>query len=216
MKTVVETFLIEETVDLIYDNEKLENWNSLVNELGLDGQRKIVAPEKSPIPFMHLKESLKNILECLCPRKVSVEKYNITPIPVEILSLVSLSKKEEYFDEIQIWYDDKDPDPACIGIVYTNWYVSYQDKNKEQVSNLSSRKAKELANSTGGEVGCYNWYMEHYLIGKWADVKKSFDELREMATKRFISEEGHDLNKTIKEATRKLADLESLAFEKFN
>ena len=33
MKTVVETFIIEETADLIYDNEQLDKWNELVDKL---------------------------------------------------------------------------------------------------------------------------------------------------------------------------------------
>jgi len=37
MKTVVETFLMEETVELTYDQEKLDKWNGLVEELGLLG-----------------------------------------------------------------------------------------------------------------------------------------------------------------------------------
>ena len=31
MKTVVEPFVIEETQELIYDNEKLNQWNKLVS-----------------------------------------------------------------------------------------------------------------------------------------------------------------------------------------
>ena len=44
MKTVVETFVIEETQELIYDNEKLDKWNKYVEELGLTGQTKIITP----------------------------------------------------------------------------------------------------------------------------------------------------------------------------
>lgn len=39
-KTIVETFVIEETQELIYDNEKLDNWNTMVKDLGLNGQTK--------------------------------------------------------------------------------------------------------------------------------------------------------------------------------
>ncbi|MFA5234148.1 MAG: hypothetical protein WC390_07095 [Sulfurimonas sp.] len=37
MKTIVETFIIEETAELIYDNDKLDKWNELVDTLGLQG-----------------------------------------------------------------------------------------------------------------------------------------------------------------------------------
>jgi len=212
MKTMVETFVIEETASLIYDNEQLDNWNLMVEELGLKGQTTIQTKEKSPIPFMHLKQSLQNIFTCLCPRKVRIEDYNITPIPVEILELVMLSKRENYFHEIQIWYDDKSPDPACVGIT-KKWCngttASYiYDSPKDAAESTNGKKTeKELS---------YYYQSNYYLLGKWADVKHSFEELKEMATKRFISEQGNDFRKQIKEAQRGLDDLETLAFEKFN
>lgn len=188
MKTVVETFVIEETVELIYDNDKLDQWNGLVQELGLTGQESIIQKEKSPIPFMHMNQSLKNVFETLLPRKVEVYHYDITPIPVEILSLVSLSKKEEYFDKIQIWYDDKSADPACIGLRYKN---------------ESDRK------------NGYTWNMEHYLLGKWADVKHSFEELKERAVIRWKQNKKIELQQSIKNCQRQLEDLEEIAHREF-
>ena len=54
------------------------------------------------------------------------------------------------------------------------------------------------------------------MLGKWADVKHSFEELKEMATKRYISEKGHDYRKQIITAQRGIDDLETEAFDKFN
>jgi len=213
MATVVETFIAEETVGLIYDNEQLDNWNRLVNELGLTGQTAIVKPEKSPIPFMFLKANLVNVLETLCPRKVDVKDYDKTPIPLEILDLVALSVKEQYFNKIQIWYDDKTPDPACVGMV-GHYYASSWGSS----SQLKGREFKTLQDfiDAGGKKGDeYYSVTATYLLGKWADVKRSFQELTEMATKRYISEEGHRYRNQIKEAQRGLDDLESRAFDKF-
>jgi hypothetical protein len=188
MKTVVETFVIEETAELIYDNEKLDEWNRMVDELGLTGQSQVIKKEKSPVPFMHMNNSLCNVFEVLCPRKVAVESYNVTPIPVEILSLVSLSKKEEYFDKIEIWYDDKTPDPVCIGKRFT----TEEARRKE-----------------------YSWQMECYLIGKWADVKQSFAELTKRAAKRYRAQREIDLKQTIKRSQRELEDLDLHTAERF-
>lgn len=211
MKTVVETFIIEETQDLIYDNEKLDKWNDHVSQLGLTGQTKIAKPEKSPIPFMHIKRSLQNVFECLCPRKVQVEEYDVTPIPVEILELIALSKRENYFNEIMIWYDDKNPDPVCVGL--TCEYYSYQSSSS-RTENFKTKAEVEAIKGSSWSV--YSTNEKLYLLGKWADVKHSFEELKEMATKRFIAQEGHRKRKEIKEAERALADLEQDAFEKFN
>lgn len=224
MNTIVETFIIEETSALIYDNEKLDQWNDLVKELGLQGQTKIVKPEKSPIPFMHLKTGMVNILETLCPRKVDVKNYDVTPIPVEILDLIALSKREGYFNKVQIWYDEKSKDPACIGIKLD--YYLYQEyvkgvpkemcinyPSKEEAFKVAKQYMPEITESKS--IG-WETNERYYLLGKWADVKRSFDELKEMAKKRFIEEQGNELRKKIKEAERALIDLETEAFDKFN
>jgi len=216
MKTTVETFVIEETASLIYDNEQLDNWNLMVEELGLKGQTSIQTKEKSPIPFMHLKESLKNTFECLCPRKVNIEDYNITPIPVEILELVMLSKRENYFEKIQIWYDDKAPDPVCLGVKYGTYY-SIDSGGSWKSGYNTKEEAQNWMNENGAsDRKPYPTNEQYYLLGKWADVKHSFEELKEMATKRFIAQEGNTFRKQIKEAQRGLDDLETSAFDKFN
>ena len=54
-----------------------------------------------------------------------------------------------------------------------------------------------------------------YLIGKWADVKHSMDELTEMARTRYIRAKGVEYSKKLKEAQRGLDDLEIEAAERF-
>ena len=213
MKTIVETFIIEETSSLIYDNEQLDKWNNLVKDLGLEGQTKIVKPEKSPIPFMFIKTGMVNVFATLCPRRVEVSKYDITPIPLEILDLVALSKRENYFEKIEIWYDDKNPDPLCVGMTCN--YYGYKN-NSFNYSDRVERETKQEVKDIIGDNTVYETDVKLYLLGKWADVKHSFEELKEMATKRYIAENGNNYRKRIKEAQRALDDLETEAFEKFN
>jgi len=198
---------------LIYDNEQLDKWNSLVSELGLEGKTEIVKPEKSPIPFMFIKTSMYNVFKTLCPRSVPVSKYNITPIPVEILDLIALSKRENYFQSIEIWYDDKDPDPLCIG--KTCKFYGYKNGSWNSNDRFEAATKQEVKDVIG-EHNVYETDEKHYLLGKWADVKHSFDELKEMATKRYISERGNEHRLRIKEAQRGLDDLETEAFSRFN
>lgn len=188
MKTFVETFVIEETARLIYDNEQLEQWNKHVEELGLKGQTQIVQQDKSPIPFMHLKSNLVAVFETLCPTKVDVKEYSVTPIPVEILDLIALSVKEKYFEKLQIWYDNSSPDPVCVGLTFAN----DEDRKKN-----------------------YTWRMEHYLLGKWADVKHSFETLTKMATIRYKQEQRNQIESSIKMYQRQLEDLENSTFQRF-
>jgi hypothetical protein len=182
MKTVVETYIIEETQELIYDNEKLDQWNGLVQSLGLTGQTAIQVKDKSPIPFLHMKRSLVNVFTTLCPRKVDIETYDKSPIPVEILSLVSLSTKEEYFDKIQVWYDDQSPDPACIGL--------------KQNSRFDPRYPT-------WEDG-----FDKYLIGRWADVKQSLLELTAKAKKLYMATRKSQIEQSIRDEHRRMEDLE--------
>ena len=220
MKTVVETFIIEETAELIYDNEKLDEWNRLVNELGLEGQTKIVIKDKSPIPYMPINNVLKTTLEILCPSKREVKDYDITPIPVEILSLISLSQKEGHFQKIEIWYDDKDKDPACVGISgcvvpvskgYT-WHHDYKQDSFDKAKAWLKENGLEPYNSDGG----YIMSERHYLIGRWADIKRSFKELIDIAKQRYISQKSIELKKQLIEAQRGLDDLELQASEMFS
>lgn len=207
MNTIVETFLVEETVDLIYDNDELEKWNNLVGELGLQGQTKIVKPDKSPIPFMHMKTGTVNIFNTLCPRHVDVSEFDVTPIPVEILDLIALSKREGYFTNIEVWYDERQKDPAVIGQIAK--FTGYWGNIKGEFD------SKEDFKKAGGESGYWD-VKAQYLIGKWGDVKRSMDELKEMAKKRFIEEKRVTIEEEIKRYKRELEDLELTAIKHFN
>lgn len=190
MATVVETFFVEETLSLVHDATDLQKWNDLVSFLDLSGQKTIVKEDKSPIPFLWMNETLIATFKVLCPTETDITKYNKMPIPLEILDLVALSKREEYFDYIEIWYDEKTKDPVCIG-----------QKTKEEYKDRDEWYRK--------------YHTEKYLIGKWSDVKASFNELLERAKNRFINEKSLELKQTIKNATRQLEDIQEEAARKF-
>jgi hypothetical protein len=205
MKTVVETFVIEETQELIYDNEKLDQWNDLVSELGLTGQTQIVKKEKSPIPYLFVNAPMARVFETLCPRKVDIAKYNVTPIPVEILSLAALSKREGHFNKIEIWYDDETPDPFCIGTIGEYRVI---DNKWGTAGVFKTHDEAEAFKLEGGHL--YNNFNEvgKYLIGRWGDVKMSLDALTAKAKVLFAAKKKDELNQRIKDAQRELEDLE--------
>lgn len=186
MQTVVETFLVEETINLIHDGEALQKWNDKVSELGLDGQKCVVAQEKSPIPFMWMNAALISTFETLCPTKVIISKYNKTPIPVELLELVSMCIKENYFDGIKVWYNEKQKDPVIVG--------------------YKMKEGKKFGDDWDSE---YTSYTERYLIGRWADVKSSIDELVKRAKNIFFRAETIRLKQEIRDRQRNLEDLET-------
>lgn len=215
MATIVETYLVEETVDLIHDNEKLEKWNNLVKELGLLGQEQIRQPEKSPIPFLVMNNQLFNIFNTLCPSHTAIAKYNQMPVPIEILDLVSLSIREKYFEDIEIWYDEQQKDPVCVGINYI-----WQPHNGNTFTGVECNSEKEcedqiLTNGLDAKPYKMSWRASRYLIGKWADVKQSFSELRKRALDRYITQTKSMLEKEILDRKRKIEDLQFDAMNLF-
>lgn len=188
MATVVETFYVEETTNLIHDNEALTKWNEKVAELGLTGQTTVIVKEKSLIPFLWMNAALINTFQVLCPTKVEIEKYDKSPIPLELLETVSLCKKEEYFDYIEVWYNDQEKDSVIIGYkvdksIKEDWWQKSQAKK--------------------------------YLIGRWADVKASLDTLIKRAKQLFVAQRKTQLQLSIKQQQRELEDIEQISDQQF-
>lgn len=192
MATVTETFFVEETINLIHDNDALDKWREKVLELGLRGQTEVVTEKKSPIPFLWMNQAMVATFETLCPRKVLIEDYDKTPIPVELLEVVSLCVKEQYFDGIKVWYNDKQKDPVIVG--------------------YKMKQGKSFSDSWDSE---YTSYSERYLIGRWADVKASIDQLVKRAKNIFFQSETIRLKQEIKNRSRELEDLETYVETKF-
>jgi len=190
MATVVETFFVEETTNLIHDGEALKTWSEKCAELGLEGQKEVVTVGKSPIPFLWMNDALVATFETLCPTKVKITAYDKSPIPVEILELVSLSQKESYFDFMEIWFNEQVKDPVCVG-----YRIPDDHKNKSEWER--------------------QYYAKKYLLGRWADVKASLDTLVERAKNLFIAQTTTALKQNIKNFQRQLEDVEMDAARKF-
>lgn len=150
----VQIFMSEDNKALIYDNEQLDEFKNLVNELGLQCNNHIDG-EKSPIPFMWIDEATIRAFKLLCPNCDEIKNYQLE-IPIEILRNVKLSITEKYFDWIEIWSNTKDPDPFCVGRVYKS----------------------EEARKNG-----YRWSAQTYLIGRWGAEAKPIQTLINDAVK---------------------------------
>jgi len=51
-KTVVQSYIQNETEELIHDVDKLKEWNDFVGELGMEGQKKLVKKDKNLFKFI--------------------------------------------------------------------------------------------------------------------------------------------------------------------
>lgn len=214
----IETYIIEETANLIYDGEALDEWLKLTESLGLKAQEEICKEKKSPIPFLPMNTRITNILEELLPTTVDIKDYKLTPIPLEVLKLVSLSVTERYFGDIKIMYDETSKDPACIGVT-AGWFVDNSSGSRQ--AHLGAFLTKEECEAYIKEKNLeghkpYKYGGKKYLIARWADVKQTWEELAERATKRFISTETAGLEKEIIEKKAKLENIRNEAVLKFS
>ncbi len=180
---MIQTFMVEESKELIYDNDKLNEWREKCEALGLDKQIALTEKQASPIPFEFMNNVSKRVYETICPAKVRYKEYGKTAIPLEVLGLIQLSENEGYFKEIQIWYDDKSPDPLAVGLK---------------------------------QRGQYEWNNECYLIARWGDVLRPFEELKKTAIKLYTNSQRLSLQKKITEAKHKLESVEVNAQLYFN
>jgi len=221
-KHAVQTFVVEETQELIFDNDKLDEWKETCQALGLEKQGKLAQPQKSPIPFLVLNAVLTRTFAELCPKKVDIKDYSQSPIPVEILKLVKLGIDEGHFQKVEIWYDDEDLDPVCVGIAGRwypeddNWRTHYKDENGISFNFKTKQDALEYQRIKGWKKHSPHFSESaSYLIGRWADVARDLNELKQIAKDRYLRRKGAELNKTIKEAQAELAVLEEEAELKF-
>lgn len=116
-----EVYLQPELEELVINPEKKEEWEKKIKELGLGGQEKLTknSPKDAASPYTFMNEQMKLVFQTLCPTKAEVEKYDKSVIPIDVLSHVALCKQEGYFAKLEIWYDNKSPDPVLVGHIST-------------------------------------------------------------------------------------------------
>lgn len=221
-KNVVETFVQEEIQELIYDGKKLKEWNETCKELGLHNQAKLANPQKSPIPFVYMNRKMQSMFGELLPRRVDIKDFSISPIPIEILKLVQMSKRENYFGQYDVWYNEEDLDPIVTGMTAVWYYYNSKYDGDEKYKELhDGLKSKEEVEKKRDEYGFDKngsiWTRDenYYLIGRWGDVKANFEELRKKAMDLFITKQSAQLEKRIKESQTELETIKQDAILKF-
>ena len=146
-----------ENVGLLLDENELAEYQKLASELGIPE----VKPDKTPSVYQTLNIFQIRALEALCPTKSTLELYNRSTIPVEVLKAIKFIKDNEMFDYIKVWYDDKNPDPLIVA---------------EKYNSESDRSNK------------YTWNTTKVLIARWGDCAYELNELIEMGKERLKTE----------------------------
>lgn len=111
----------EPELEELLQPEVSEQWQNLALSLGMEGQLQAINKVKpegetaSPIPYMRLNKRWVKIFKTLCPAKDVYNKYKFSTIPLDGLAEIGLCKEKNYFEKIEIWYDDKEKDPLIVG-----------------------------------------------------------------------------------------------------
>ena len=204
---MVDNMFNKELADVVFDVEALDEWKKTAKELGMDGQLGLASGEASPIPYPFLNDGMYNVYNTLCPNKTEFKNYKNTTIPLEVLKQIAFSVKENHFQSISIWADDKQPDPIVIG--ETNNWFSY-DSNGRRTETYNTKKELIKGQGDNLEKG-YNTPdkfqstdFKRYIIARWGDELRDFAELKELAIVRIIDNVGGELERAIASKTEKL------------
>jgi hypothetical protein len=177
-------------------------------------QLDFVKTAESPLPYPHVNNNMELVLNTLCPSHVDFKEYTKTPIPLDVMKQLSFSIKEKHFKRIEVWYDDKAPDPIAVGIteqyfVYNDKYNRMEDSDRKVMLFDSTEAAKEYADLIGFNFKCTGTEkVEKYLIARWADELRPVEELKTMAKARLLEKYGAELKIEIENATQALKKLQ--------
>jgi hypothetical protein len=122
--------------------EVTEEWKQLAEELGMEGQLKLITPksgeesDKNPSPYIHMNAKAERVFAILCPEVVDYKKYDKSTIPRDVLREIAMAERLKFFDKICIWYDDASPDPLVVGYIKVGTY--------EYVKHMIARFGDEL------------------------------------------------------------------------
>jgi hypothetical protein len=207
---MVQIYQNEELNDVLFQVESLDEWRQIAKELQMDKQLNFVNQSTSPNPYPFITESMNRIFSTLCPTKVDFKDYDKTPIPLEVMKQISFSVKENHFSRIQIWYDDKTPDPFVVGIsqqfyAYDMSYSRLKNSDNEDALFRTEQEAKEYCNLVGFNLkGISSTNLVNYLIARWGDEIRPIPELKSLAKNRLLEKYGAELKNEIEEKNQAL------------
>lgn len=217
---MIENYYNVEFDNVIFDIDNKQEWLEMMNELGLSNQTNFLKNSKSPVPFPLLNNNIKNIFSTLCPAQLELKSYNKTPIPLDAIKAIKFAVQENYFDKIDIWYDDKSPDPLAVGSIinYKAYYYpeGYNNSLGTDFIFKSDQDAKDWVEQQGHRLHFTTNEVNQYLICRWGDELRPIKELKQLAKERLIEKYTNDWKLTIKECQRKIEQSSELVTKYLN
>lgn len=217
----IQTFKNEELNDTMFSIENQEEWKQIAAELDMGSQLKFMEQSKSLMPYPFINKSMENIFETLCPRKEEYKAYSKTPIPLEVMKELAFCVGEKYFDTLEVWYDDKTPDPFLIG-VNNKCYVNYNEGGKGGAWKQSEKifatedQAKNWAETMGHYVTSTGTTSDRYLVVRWADELRPITELKALAKERLMEKYAQEWRLKKEEMEQKIKNCADLVGQFLN
>jgi hypothetical protein len=163
----VEVYLEPELEEMVGSVEVTEEWKQLAEELGMEGQLKLIAPksgeesDKNPSPYIHMNAKAERVFAILCPEVVDYKKYDKSTIPRDVLREVAMAERLKFFDKICIWYDNASPDPLVVGYIKVGTYeyvkhmiarfgdelLPFEELERKSINRLKKRMTDKLKSS---------------------------------------------------------------------
>jgi len=163
----VEIYLEPELEEMVGSVEVTEEWKQLAEELGMEGQLKLITPKsegeenKNPSPYIHMNAKAERVFAILCPEVVDYKKYDKSTIPRDVLREIAMAERLKFFDKICIWYDDASPDPLVVGYIRVGNYeyvkhmiarfgdelLPFEELERKSINRLKKRMTDKLKSS---------------------------------------------------------------------
>jgi hypothetical protein len=163
----VEIYLEPELEEMVGSVEVTEEWKQLAEELGMEGQLKLITPksgeesDKNPSPYIHMNAKAERVFAILCPEVVDYKKYDKSTIPRDVLREIAMAERLKFFDKICIWYDDASPDPLVVGYIKMGTYeyvkhmiarfgdelLPFEELERKSINRLKKRMTDKLKSS---------------------------------------------------------------------
>jgi hypothetical protein len=110
-----------ELLNLMENQANSDEWVLLAENLGMNGQLKNLKIDingvGNPNPYMPINRKWLKIFRTLCGAKIDYKEYTKSIIPLDALKEIELCVKNNYFEKIEIWWDDIAPDPLIVGVL---------------------------------------------------------------------------------------------------
>lgn len=195
---MVKLYFNEEMADVTLNEEEAKEYEAIMSKLGIERTHANSSAE-SIIPYHLANRAMMNVIETLCPQMIDYREYNMTAIPLEVLKAIDFCEDKKFFKMIYICYNDENPDPFVIG---KNWQY-YNNTRNEDGSHKYFNTREECESLPENQGKSYEINEKSYLIAKWGEENKEWNELEKMAMDKLTIQIGAEINSKIIELEAK-------------